>query len=118
MPPVYIVRDGEVEEILLPGNPLGALGYDYGHTSFELHPGDVVVWLSDGLIEATDAAGDPLDYAGVKRALAGPAPTASVVRDRLLAAVARHTEGRAPEDDRTLVAMRYSLADEPSGSPS
>lgn len=53
-PPTYLVRGGEVDEILLPGNPLGALGDSYGETDVNLEPGDVLVWLSDGLIEAVD----------------------------------------------------------------
>ncbi len=106
-PPTYLVRGSEVEEILLPGNPLGALGQSYGETTVELATGDVAVWLSDGLIEAAGASGDPFGYERVREALAGPAPSAALVRDRLLAAVDRHVGGRPPDDDRTLVAMRY-----------
>ncbi len=41
------------------------------------------------------------------------------VRNRLLAAVQEHTGGRPPDDDRTLVVMRYrpAAADEVAGSP-
>ncbi len=106
-PPTYLVRAAGVEEILLPGNPLGALGETYGRTTVELATGDVAVWLSDGLIEAVGAAGEPFGYDRVREALAGPAPSAALVRDRLLAAVERHVKGRPPDDDRTLVAMRY-----------
>jgi len=92
-PPTYHLRDGEVEEILLPGSPLGGLGTTYGHRSFDLEAGDAVVWLSDGLIEASDAADEPFGY--------------DKVRARLLAAVDAHTGGRPAHDDRTLVVMRY-----------
>lgn len=107
-PPTYVVRDGTVEEILLPGSPLGGLGTDYGQRTVPLRDGDVVVWLSDGLIEATDGHDEPFGYEGVERALAGPADSAALVRDRLLAAVGVHTGGRPALDDRTLVVMRYS----------
>ncbi len=106
-PPTYLVRSTGVEEILLPGNPLGALGETYGETAVELATGDVAVWLSDGLIEAVGRGGEPFGYDRVREALAGPAPSAAIVRDRLLAAVDRHVEGSPPHDDRTLVAMRY-----------
>ena len=106
-PPTYIVRRGQTEEVLLSGNPLGALGQEYGETSIQLADGDVVVWLSDGLIEATDAGGEPFGYDRLRRALDGRSRTAGEVRDRLLKAVARFTGNRPAEDDRTLVAMRY-----------
>ncbi|HVS01070.1 MAG TPA: SpoIIE family protein phosphatase [Thermoanaerobaculia bacterium] len=110
-PPTYLVRRGEAEEILLPGSALGGLGRAYGKRTLQLEPGDVLVWLSDGLIEATDAAGEPFSYEGVARALTdGTNPgglSAFEIRDRLLAAVARHTGGTPPDDDRTLVVMRW-----------
>jgi serine phosphatase RsbU (regulator of sigma subunit) len=106
-PPTYLLRGGEVEEILLPGNPLGALGESYGRRDVDLRPGDVVVWLSDGFIEATDRSDEPFGYQRVREALTGPAPDPATVRDRLVAAVLEHTKGRAIADDRTLVAMAY-----------
>jgi sigma-B regulation protein RsbU (phosphoserine phosphatase) len=121
-PPTYLLRGGEVEEIMLPSSPLGGLGRDYGRRRLDLEPGDVLVWLSDGLIEAADAAGRPFGYPGVVDALAAPRPaglpeapvSAATVRDRLLAAVERHTGGLPVEDDRTLVVMRYKTA--PAGT--
>ena len=117
-PPTYLLRAGTVEEIELPGSPLGGLGTDYGRRRLELLPGDVLVWLSDGLIEATDASGRPFGYDGVTAALAAAAAlsvslaplTAALVRDHLLAAVERHTGGLPIEDDRTVVVMRYKAA--------
>jgi serine phosphatase RsbU (regulator of sigma subunit) len=110
-PPTYLLRDGEVREILLPGHPLGVLGTSYGQEVVRLAPHDVVIWLSDGLIEACDTNGEPFGYDRVKEALAGSGATAGLVRDRLLASVARYADGRPPEDDRTLVAMRYHGGD-------
>ncbi len=112
-PPTYLLRRGKVEEILLPGSPLGGLGHTYGRRTVDLERGDVVVWLSDGLIEAAAADGTPFGYERVAAALAdGPeagddGPAAQVVRNRLLAAVDRHSGGQPVQDDRTLVVMRY-----------
>jgi phosphoserine phosphatase RsbU/P len=97
----------EVEEILLPSPPLGALGGDYLSRSMNLEPGELVVWLSDGLIEASDPAGTPFGYDRVVEALRGPRAGAAEVRDRLLAAIAAHCGTQPPDDDRTLVVMRY-----------
>jgi serine phosphatase RsbU (regulator of sigma subunit) len=108
-PPTYLLRAGTVREILLPGSPLGALGTQYGSAVIELEPGDALVWLSDGFIEATDPAGEVFGYDRTMSCLRGSAIPVTV-RDRLLESVARYTGGRAPEDDRTLVVMRFRAA--------
>ncbi|MGE5233778.1 MAG: PP2C family protein-serine/threonine phosphatase, partial [Acidobacteriota bacterium] len=107
-PPAYLVRAEGVEEILLPGSPLGGLGHSYGQRRLTLRPGETLVLLSDGLIEATNPAGEPFGYDSVQRVLRGAAPNADAVRARLLAAVAAHCAGHPAEDDRTLVVMRYA----------
>ncbi len=110
-PPTYLLREGAVEEILLPGSPLGCLGDTYGRRTLPLLPDDVVVWLSDGLIEAAGPGGAPFGYERVTESIAAPAGSppddALSVRNRLLAAVERHAAGVPAQDDRTLVVMRY-----------
>jgi sigma-B regulation protein RsbU (phosphoserine phosphatase) len=106
-PPTYHRRGDAVEEIVLPGAPLGRLGHDYGRRQVALEPGDLVVWLSDGLIEATSPAGEPFGYERVRRTIAEAPPVPAALRNHLLAAVAAHTAGQPPEDDRTLVVLRY-----------
>jgi HAMP domain-containing protein len=107
-PPTYRVRGADVEEILLPSSPLGGLGHDYAKATLTLEPGDSLVWLSDGLIEATNAADEPFGYDNVKRVLAGAVgERAMEIRNRLLAAVERHTAGHPLGDDRTLMVMRW-----------
>lgn len=108
-PPTYRVRGPEVEEILLPSSPLGGLGNRYGRATLQLAPGDIVVWLSDGLIEAVSGAGEPFGYDSVAKALAGRAGESAVdVRNRLLAAVERHAGDQPAGDDRTLMVMRWA----------
>ena len=82
-----------------------------------LEDGDVVVWLSDGLVEATDGEGEPFGYDRLVTALEHPAETAAEVRDRLLAAEEAFTQGNPVEDDKTLVAMRYSATTAGSSIP-
>lgn len=107
-PPTYRLRGGQVEEIVLPGSPLGGLGHTYGRTTLDLATGDVVVWLSDGLIEAVNGADEPFGYERVVEALEGSnGQGATEVRNRLLDAVSRYTGGLPPGDDRTLVVMKY-----------
>ena len=118
-PPAYLLRQNEVEEILLPGTPLGALGEDYGFRRIELQPGDVLAWLSDGFIEAVGRDGEPFGYDRTRTSLLGPAANAKEVCDRILARMRRHTDGVGAEDDLTLVVMRYqpgaAAAEKPAG---
>lgn len=108
-PPTYLIRNGEAREILLPSSPLGGLGRTYSRETVALERGDVVVWLSDGLIEAADASGEPFGYDNILRTLHGFPHDASAadVRNRLLAAVERHVGSQPPGDDRTLMVMRW-----------
>jgi serine phosphatase RsbU (regulator of sigma subunit) len=106
-PPVYLARaGGGVEEAPAQGSPLGGLGRAYGQSRLTLRRGDCAVWLSDGLIEATDATSDAFGYDGILTC-ARAEPTAQATLDGILGAVARHTAGRAVEDDRTLLALRW-----------
>ena len=91
-PPTYLIRHGEAREILLPSSPLGGLGRTYGRETVSLERGDLVVWLSDGLIEAADTNGEPFGYDSILRTLQGGPHDASAadVRNRLLAAIERH----------------------------
>ncbi len=118
-PPAYLLRRNEVEEILLPGTPLGALGEDYGFRRIELQPGDVLAWLSDGFIEAVGRDGEPFGYDRTRTSLLGPAANAKEVCDRILEKMRRHTDGVGAEDDLTLVVMRYqpetAAAENPAG---
>lgn len=116
-PPAYLLRDGEIEEILLAGSPLGALGEDYGFRRFELEPGDVLVWLSDGFIEAAAADGEVFGYDRTMESLKGSADSAVEVRDRILEEIHRYTEGVGADDDLTLVVMRYRPEAAASGAP-
>ena len=110
---------GEVTEIELPSTPLGALGDDYGQARLQLEAGDLVVWLSDGLIEATDERQEDFGYRRITETLTGLDADPAAVRDHLLDAIARHTGGGTPEDDCTLLVMAYLGVPKPkSSSPS
>jgi len=107
-PPTYIVRGAEVEEILLPSSPLGGLGRSYTSATTTLAAGESAVFLSDGLIEATNAGDEPFGYDSVVRVLAGrPGESAAEILNRLLVAIERHAGGHPAGDDRTLMVLRY-----------
>lgn len=106
-PPCYRLRDGDVEEILLPSPPLGTFDERFAERELQLRAGDTMVWLSDGFAESQDPDGEPFGYERIEAALAGPAATPEAVRTRLLAAVTAFCRGRPADDDRTLVVLAY-----------
>jgi HAMP domain-containing protein len=77
-PPTYVLHGGRVDEVLLPSSPLGGLGQSYARRELTLDRGDVVVWLSDGVFEEANAAGEPFGYDRIEVALAQAARAAGV----------------------------------------
>ena len=68
MPPAYhyISSTGQVKEILQVGLPLGGIqGERYSQEEHPFESGDTMVFLSDGLPEAENAAGEMLGYEAV-----------------------------------------------------
>ena len=68
MPPLYHYRaeTSEVDEILLEGLPLGSFkGETYSLVDIEIKKGDVFVFISDGLPEATNISDQMLGYKAV-----------------------------------------------------
>ena len=118
-PPCYVVRrSGEVEEIVAPGVPLGALAGSPGTARLELRPGDGIVLLSDGFVETPNATGELFGFERVRACLAGDPGSAPELLERLLAGVRRHAAELAVEDDRTAVALVYRpLAPGAPGAP-
>ncbi len=104
---------GEVTEIVLPGTPLGALRQRYGEQRIDFAPGDALVWLSDGLIEAENPHGDVFGYDRTVAALEGAwsavserSTSSAELRDAMVDAVREWSGGVPPQDDRTLVVLR------------
>jgi|GEM_PF-5384699 len=102
--------DGRVEWVEVGGLPLGVgLGADIGYTeaTFTLNSGDVIVFTSDGLIEATNAAGELFSFDRLEQAVAnGPKTGAAAMLAYLRAEVARFTGDIEPRDDLTIVVVR------------
>jgi len=111
MPPAFVVRaeSGAVEEVLLPGLPLGALeSASYLESTRSLGSGDLLVLISDGLPELRDADGRVLGYPAVEACLRSCGrKSAEEVVGALVAAGEAWRGDRPPDDDVTLVAIRH-----------
>ena len=109
MPPLLHHRaaSGEIEEVLLPGMPLGGLADGYGERRFAMAPGDTLLLYSDGLPEQPDSSGVPVGYEYVARAFGGlVGETPEGIAGGLAAALDALTGGEAPRDDVTLLVLR------------
>jgi serine phosphatase RsbU (regulator of sigma subunit) len=110
MPPVLIHRaaTGLVEEIALEATPLGTLGTDYKERSVPVAPRDTILFMSDGLPELTNAAGQQLGYVAAAEAFASAAQETSAQRviDRLVESARQWHGDQPPNDDMTFVAVR------------
>jgi serine phosphatase RsbU (regulator of sigma subunit) len=110
----YLVRQGgelELQALVGRGNPLGTSGTVGAKVQQKpLKAGDLVVWYTDGVIEAQDAAGEAFGDRRLQRMLrrldrSSISPAA--VHDVLYASIAAHRGGRAREDDETLVVAQW-----------
>ena len=110
MPPALLRRavSGAVEELLLPGMPLGSLeSSSYLETSTTLDPGDVLLLISDGLPELRNRHGEELGYSELETRLAScPASSAEEVLRSMVALGDAWCGDLAADDDVTLVAIR------------
>ncbi len=94
------------------GPPLCALGdYDYRSARLRLVPGEMLCCMTDGVAEAEDPAGTLYGHGRVERALVGAsvgtASTRAVV-DALQADVLAFADGAEPNDDVTILAVRWN----------
>jgi len=118
-PPCYVARtSGEVEEIAVPGLPLGSLDGRPGRREIRLAPGETVLFLSDGLFECRDQRGEPFGFDRLRISLEGDPASARQLLERLLSAVRRHCGSELVEDDRTVVAVSYRAGWVAAATPS
>lgn len=106
----YLLREGQPPRgIEVPSLPLGVRSTISTHTAeVDLQEGDAVVYLSDGIVEAQDESGEPFGFDHLEALLAESTDRSpSMIRDRILEAVARHCGTRPADDDRTVMILRF-----------
>jgi hypothetical protein len=111
-PPMLLPADGEPGPPLRDGGPaIGTEGgpFEYSEAILRMLPGDTLVALSDGVLEAQTAAGDPFGEARALEQLCRsrrPSLT-ELVRDVTDAARA-HSKLTLPVDDLVAIALRFT----------
>ncbi len=108
-PPLKRAAAGAVTTLPLPDHrlPLGAMTRGrHRALSVDLHPGDMLLAYSDGVVEAHSPGGEFFGEERLARCLEeGPADAAGMVQ-RVLAAIDAFTRGSEPYDDVTLLVIR------------
>jgi sigma-B regulation protein RsbU (phosphoserine phosphatase) len=113
----YLCRLGagagiELHALVARGNPLGSGSTTppkVAHRSLE--PGDLVVWYTDGVIEAQDPTGRPFGDRRLQhllKRLDRQRLTPVSVHELVQASVAAHRAGRPLADDETVVVAQVS----------
>jgi serine phosphatase RsbU (regulator of sigma subunit) len=113
----YLVRvEGEIElqALVGRGNPLGSPGTSLPKVLQKpMRAGDLVVWYTDGVIEAQDPVGEPFGDRRLQRMLRRlerASLNAPGVHHLVYAGVAAHRGGKARGDDETLVVAQWKEA--------
>jgi len=107
-PPALVRANGKVEMLEEGGTVLGLLPHvRYSRAQVNLHKGDVLVLYTDGVAEATNAAGDMFGLEALARSVeaARPNATPESVLARIVADVQEFSEGTPQGDDQTLVVI-------------
>ncbi len=106
--PYRVTSEGAVSSVANPSRPLGpTLPTKFVTVSAPIAKGDLWVFLSDGIVEATGTDDTPFGFDRLESVLASCAGrTAAQTKETLLAAWRTHTGSDEPEDDRTLIVVR------------
>ena len=105
--PVYC-HDGKVEIIEATGMPLGLFeDPEYDELSFKANPGDLFVFFSDGILDATNIKGELFGRTRAEKIiLECSTNSAESVVNSLFKAASEHALGVETFDDQTVVAIK------------
>ena len=108
-PLVFRAATGSVETLRLRGLPLGGVTFPYTETSLKLEPGDAMLLMSDGLAERFDPEDHMFGFDRVAERLSayGHLDPERIVEE-LQQDGERWARGRIPEDDITLMVLKFS----------
>ena len=105
--PIYC-HDGKTEIIEATGLPLGLFEEtDYDELTFHAKPGDLFVFFSDGILDASNTAGELFGRERVERIVAQCSQaSADTLVKAIFQAAGEHASGVEAFDDQTVVAIR------------
>jgi sigma-B regulation protein RsbU (phosphoserine phosphatase) len=107
--PIYC-NSSKPEVVQASGLPMGLFPEaDYDEVTYNPLPGDVFVFFSDGITDATNIRGEMFGRSRVEQIVADHCDaSAQTVVDAIVSAVARHATSVDPFDDQTIVALKIN----------
>jgi len=110
-------REGKIERVEAVGVPLGLFDkVEHDQLTFRGNTGDLFVFFSDGIVDATDRDGNLFGRGRVEHVVQQSCrKTADEVVSAIFHAVAEHTASASQFDDQTVVVLKVRG---PGGSPS
>jgi serine phosphatase RsbU (regulator of sigma subunit) len=116
-PPPLLIRNGKVD-VALPASslPLGLLPEaEFQLTSFQLQPGDTLVFYTDGITEAIDKHNEQYGIERLQEVVERhPGASIEKLQQVILDAVFEFSRGAYQADDLTLLMLNYVGATEPA----
>ncbi|HEY4961504.1 MAG TPA: GAF domain-containing SpoIIE family protein phosphatase [Terriglobales bacterium] len=102
------LRDGKFEEIPVTGLPIGLFSSaTYDESNLHAKPGDVFLFLSDGITDATSSAGNMFGRGRLEKAVLKNADrSADEIAQAIFSAVSEHAKGVEAFDDQTIVVLK------------
>lgn len=109
-PPLIRRRDGRFDRLTPTGVALGMSDRaTYGTVETRIEPGDLLIMYSDGITEAENPAGHPLEESGLQAVIdRSPADTAADLGARIVKAVEAHAQAPRLADDLTILILKRS----------
>lgn len=108
--PLIKRHGGNIEWVEVGGLPLGvnmAVKQDYAEAIIDVGPGDMVILVSDGVIEASNSNGELFGFPRFEQTVRnGPQTSAEAMLNHLLAVVTTFSGAAEPHDDMTLVILQ------------
>ncbi len=107
-PPVLVRANGKLELLEEGGTVLGLLPrVRYNRAHVDIHEGDVLVLYTDGVVEATNPAGEMFGIEALAHSVEATRPnaTAEAVLAQIVADVKEFSAGTQASDDQTLVVI-------------
>jgi len=106
--PLYITAAGQVSTVLATGFPLGMFQQaEYEEFTIYTHPGDCIVFISDGITDAQSLTGESFGSERLSAVLAtADRSSAKSVGQAILKAVSDFQGGTEHFDDETVVVLR------------
>jgi sigma-B regulation protein RsbU (phosphoserine phosphatase) len=108
LPRPVFCRDGKAQMIEATGLPLGLFeDAEYDEFPFHAEPNDVFVFFSDGMLDATNRAGELFGRTRLEKIIAEcSTETAESMVKSIFSAVSDHAAGLEAFDDQTVVAIK------------